>query len=283
MEKSYFKISKIDENTYNIFDPASVFCTLIIGKEKAILFDTCNGLDDLRSTVELITSLPITVFNSHGHIDHVGGNYQFDEVYIHQSEIPIAKNHLSIEMKVKQIENLKKQKIPPKFEEYYKFPEKFSEEEYLNREETTKYIPIDEGTILRLGERELEVVCISGHTPGGISLLDKHTKTLFSGDAISPFIWLHLDESTSVKACVESLYKVKRLDFKQIIASHLQQPLSKAFIDKFIACMKNIDVNKSRPFYAEIVGKKGLMYSEGGEPFKDPDFVAIVYSEDKLN
>lgn len=281
MSKEYFSINKLSENTYNIGDPAGVFCTLIVGKEKAILFDTCNGLGDLKSVVETITDLPLIVINSHGHIDHIGGNWQFDNIYIHKEEIETAKIHSSKEIREQTIKNLKEQKMPPKFEEYYEFPDEFSEEEFIERKEA-KYISLKEGTIFELGEREIEVIVIKGHTAGGIGLLDRKAEILFAGDAIAPFMWVYLDESTSVKSFIESLNYVKKFEFKQIIAAHSQQPLSKDIIDKLLACLKNIDISKSKPFYASAVAKEGLMYSEGGEPFKSPDFVAVVYSEEKL-
>lgn len=279
--KEYFSVQKINENTYNIFDPAMVFCTLIIGKDKVILFDTCYGLGDLKSVVESITNLPVTVINSHGHIDHIGGNWQFDKAYIHEEEIATAKIHSSKDIREKTIKNLKDQKIPPQFEEYYEFPTDFSEEEFIERKEA-EYIPLKEGTIFDLGEREVEVIVIKGHTGGGIGLLDMKSGMLFAGDAISPFTWIYLDESTSVKSFIESLKEVKKFEFNQIIASHSQKPLGKDIIDKLISCLENIDKSKSKPFYSPLVNREGLMYSEGGEPFKSPDFVAVVYLEEKL-
>ncbi len=45
-------------------------CTLVLGREKALLFDTMTGLGDLKGYVERLTDLPLTVVNSHGHFDH---------------------------------------------------------------------------------------------------------------------------------------------------------------------------------------------------------------------
>jgi glyoxylase-like metal-dependent hydrolase (beta-lactamase superfamily II) len=56
-------------------------CFLILGKEKALLWDTGIGIDHLRPLVEKITDLPVTVLISHDHFDHIGGNAEFDEVW----------------------------------------------------------------------------------------------------------------------------------------------------------------------------------------------------------
>ena len=43
-------------------------CFLILGKEKALLWDTGMGIDHLRPLVEKITDLPVTVLISHDHL-----------------------------------------------------------------------------------------------------------------------------------------------------------------------------------------------------------------------
>ena len=49
-------------------------CFLIRGREKALLVDTLTGVGSLRPFCEGLTGLPITVVNTHGHVDHVGSS-----------------------------------------------------------------------------------------------------------------------------------------------------------------------------------------------------------------
>ena len=56
---------------------------LVEGSDGALLIDTGLGIGKLREEVEAYTSLPYKVVDTHGHGDHSGGNYQFDEVYMH--------------------------------------------------------------------------------------------------------------------------------------------------------------------------------------------------------
>jgi glyoxylase-like metal-dependent hydrolase (beta-lactamase superfamily II) len=44
--------------------------------------------------------------------------------------------------------------------------------------------PLWDGEVVDLGDRELEVIALPGHTPGSIALLDRASGTLFSGDPI---------------------------------------------------------------------------------------------------
>ena len=54
---------------------------LIVGTERALLFDTGLGIGDIRAAVSELTDLDIVVVNSHTHYDHVGGNHLFGSVY----------------------------------------------------------------------------------------------------------------------------------------------------------------------------------------------------------
>ena len=63
----------INEYTTLIDDAGSSCAYLITGKEKALLIDTLNGVENLADIVRTITDLPVMVVNTHGHIDHAAG------------------------------------------------------------------------------------------------------------------------------------------------------------------------------------------------------------------
>lgn len=44
----------------------NVYCYLLVGSERALLFDTAYGEGNLREFVEEITDKPVMVVNSHG-------------------------------------------------------------------------------------------------------------------------------------------------------------------------------------------------------------------------
>jgi glyoxylase-like metal-dependent hydrolase (beta-lactamase superfamily II) len=58
-----------------------VISYLIVGKQRALLFDTGMGMSDIKKLTAELTRLPIIVLNSHTHDDHVGGNWQFKTIY----------------------------------------------------------------------------------------------------------------------------------------------------------------------------------------------------------
>jgi len=77
------KFEKLAEGTYAYsegINQSNIY--LVIGDERAALIDTGNGLSDLPTGIEEITDLPVIVINTHGHYDHIHGNYFFDTSYM---------------------------------------------------------------------------------------------------------------------------------------------------------------------------------------------------------
>src|ERR1700757_2255701 len=79
----WFEVYKIAPDTFAIYEPhqsEEVISYLILGHNKALLFDTGMGISDIHAVVTELTKLPIIVLNSHTHNDHVSGNWQFDTI-----------------------------------------------------------------------------------------------------------------------------------------------------------------------------------------------------------
>lgn len=297
-----YAVNQLKPNLYHIADPMGVFMTLIAGEEKALLLDTGHGIGHLDETIAQITELPLIVVNSHGHLDHVLGNRFFSEIYLHPAELPIYQQHTTHDRKQSIVAM---QKTSPGL-----FPVDFSSESYLAEYET-KILPINDGDVFDLGGVTLTVIHVPGHTPGGIALLNDRDRLLLTGDAVSPHVWMFLQESTSIDTYIHSLQKIQKLGnlYDGIIASHVPVLLPNEMIDRLIHCAKNIDPEKSVPFEPpfEDAGR-GIMYFEGFESLKEGlgmemldlatqplytlnldsldfstvTFVSIVYNEAKL-
>jgi glyoxylase-like metal-dependent hydrolase (beta-lactamase superfamily II) len=94
-QSEYFNLRRISvsEDWFEVYEIASnlfAFCetrhyenttvSLIIGPEKAALIDTGSGIGNLRKAIAEVTDKPVIVINTHTHLDHLGGNRQFDEI-----------------------------------------------------------------------------------------------------------------------------------------------------------------------------------------------------------
>ena len=75
---------KCSEDTWIInFMGGSQNMYLLEGKYGALLIDTGWGSGTLRAYVEKLTSKPITVALTHGHLDHAGGCGEWESVRMH--------------------------------------------------------------------------------------------------------------------------------------------------------------------------------------------------------
>src|ERR1700674_3321604 len=80
----WFEVYKIRPGVFAIYEPhqlEEVISYLILGSDKALLFDTGMGISNIQAVVAGLTKLPVSVVNSHTHNDHVGDNWRFNEVY----------------------------------------------------------------------------------------------------------------------------------------------------------------------------------------------------------
>ena len=90
-----FKVENVTDRIYRISMPY-VCCYLIVGETKAVLIDTGWGYGDLKSVVESITDLPITLVVSHAHPDHIGGDVQFGEAYLNERDFHMLESQSDV-------------------------------------------------------------------------------------------------------------------------------------------------------------------------------------------
>ena len=79
----WFEVYRAADGVFALVEPyqfQEAISYLIVGKDRALLFDSGLGLVPIRPVVEELTSLPVEVLNSHTHFDHVGGNAEFDRI-----------------------------------------------------------------------------------------------------------------------------------------------------------------------------------------------------------
>jgi glyoxylase-like metal-dependent hydrolase (beta-lactamase superfamily II) len=200
----WFEVYKVAPDTFAIYEPhqsEETISYLILGKEKALLFDTGMGISDIRKIVEELTKFPVIVLNSHTHNDHVGGNGQFDTIY--SMDTDFSRHNAQGSSVDAQAE------IAPG-EICGELPKGFDAKSYRTKSWTiSKYI--HDGDKLELGERSIEVISTPGHTPDSICLYDAANRLLFTGDTYYPAtIWLYRPE-TDLKLYEAS---VSRLEYQ---------------------------------------------------------------------
>lgn len=253
-KENYYKISNPFKNIYRIYEPGDIFSTLIIGDKKALLIDTGHGFENLREEVEKITSLPLIVMNTHGHLDHTGGNYLFDEIYINPKDIPLYYK----------FEKEKKMMIDT-YKELYKeknlimWTDDFEEEKFLKT--TTKtFIPLENNQIIDLGNRKLEIIEIPGHTLGHMVIFDYESGIVFSGDAVSTSIWIYYNNGISPEQYIKNLEILKKYPIRGFLSSHVENLLPPSLITELQNLIKERDPEKSKIFIHRRNGEKALIF-----------------------
>lgn len=165
----YFTIQSLDAQTFAIGEPRYAqqnYSYLIVGSQRAVLFDAGPGFRNIRKVAESLTELPITFVPSHFHYDHTGNEITFDRVAV--VDLPyIRARALDDRLTLNGSEHLGSA-------EGVAAPT-------LNINEW-----LAPGSIMYLGERQLQVLYTPGHTEDSISLLDLTSGLLFSGDFIYP-------------------------------------------------------------------------------------------------
>jgi len=173
----WFQVYRIRPGVHAIYEPhqfQEVLSYLIEGEERALLFDTGMGIAPIRPVVERITDLPVTVFNSHTHPDHVGGNHAFDRVVALDTEYTRrhAREGFSQERMASQVAPDALCRPLPSGTD----PGSYRIEPW------TIAGTVADGERIELGGRAVEVLHIPGHAPDAAALLDPERGLLFTGD-----------------------------------------------------------------------------------------------------
>lgn len=163
----YFLIVEIDPQTFAIVEPRyeqQNINYLIIGLDRAVLFDAGSGLRDVATAAATLTNKPITFVPSHLHYDHIGKGGPFAKIAL--IDLPhLRERAANDKLQLTWAEHLGSA-------EGYK-PPMLKVDEWL--------IP---NGVMSLGGRALRVLYTPGHTDDSISLLDTARGQLFSGDFI---------------------------------------------------------------------------------------------------
>ena len=239
---SWFEAYRVAPAVFAIYEPhqaEEVISYLILGKKRALLFDTGMGISDIKKLTTELTRLPVVVLNSHTHNDHVGGNWEFTDIY--GMDTDFTRNNAKGSREDAQGE------IAPG-EMCGKLPEGFDRQAYATRPWTiTSYIR--NGDHIDLGDRLLQVTATPGHTPDAICLLDRKNGLLFTGDTYYPApIWLFRPE-TDLNAYENSVRKLVALmpDINLVLGAHNIPVASPSVLPRLLVAFQEVRAGKVAP------------------------------------
>jgi glyoxylase-like metal-dependent hydrolase (beta-lactamase superfamily II) len=236
----WFEVYRIRPGIFAIYEPhqqEEVISYLILGKKRALLFDTGMGISNIKKLVEGLTDLPVSVVNSHTHNDHVGDNWRFSDIY--GMDTAFTRESAKGSTADAQAEITPDAICGP-------LPAGFDAKTYATRPfHITHWL--HGGEKIDLGGRVLEVIPTPGHTPDSISLWNAQNKLLFTGDMYYPGpIFLYRPE-TDLDAYVASIKKMNALGAKLLVPAHNVPVADPADLPRVLAAMEQIRSGKIKP------------------------------------
>jgi glyoxylase-like metal-dependent hydrolase (beta-lactamase superfamily II) len=147
---------------------------LVEGERDVAIIDTGTGAGDFPGLVASLSSKRPRVLQSHGHWDHKGHSYAFDDVLIHPSEAEGLRRDFPAQRYIAA--------FSPEHTETAFLPAGFDPSGGMRGTEATG--TIEHGDLIDLGDRVLEVIHTPGHSAGGVSFLDRTGRALFVADVV---------------------------------------------------------------------------------------------------
>ena len=230
MEREWFEVVELEPGVHAIGESLhdeNVACFLVEGRDRAALIDAGTGIGDLRGLVEELTSLPLTLVISHSHWDHVGSVSRFSgwaEVLVHPLEASRLRAGVPNERMRSYVGGDHLRGAPPAGLD-------------LDRIEITGVDPdgyLDDGSIVDLGGRTLEVLHVPGHSPGLLALLDRDSGALFTTDAVyGGSLYAHLP-GVDFPGYVETARRLGALEpeIRNVYPSHNERRLEPAILGR---------------------------------------------------
>lgn len=273
VDDDWFSVYKLPGDVYAIQEDGQwelVISYLVLGSDKALLWDTGMGFGDIKAVVEKLTDLPLTVVLSHHHRDHIGGMHQFDETICFDSEYTVEylTNGLPHEHADVQAEIGEGMFAKP-------LPEGCDLDTYhiIGKAPTGT---VQEGDVLDLGNRSLEVIHTPGHTADGIMLLDRENSILFTGDTYYPD-WLYaFSEDSDLPTYVDTMNKVATIateaNIEWLYTSHMETVHGNEVLAEVATAMQAILDGEKTNYELDEEGLRHYTF--------DNDIVIITLDED---
>lgn len=254
MEISGLHVLNLIEGILHIGDATGAFATLVLGKKNAFLADTTSGLFDLANVVRSLTDLPLIVANTHGHIHHVGGNYQFAKVYLNPLDRARAQSGCDKGIRNRMLEAYPNVTLP---------------EDRLNAflgyrlENVEELLP---GVCFELGGEDVEAIPLPNHTEGSMGFLCKKRRLLIAGDSLAPWMCLYGPGASSLTEHIALLKKMEEDPrFDRFLSAHSSCLWEKSTLHVFRSCAENAAAGRTThyvdPTFPEITGEQFIQGS----------------------
>ena len=251
--QNFYKIIPLKDDVYRITSLENVFMELLVGTDKALLIDTGYGFGHLKETVRSITDKPLYIVNTHGHVDHTCGNFQFEETaYISEDDVDLMHRHNTPEFRAESVRLAQHVQDWETGKEVYGLPEDFDQDWYVSGG-CGNYALLKEGMVFDLGGKTIRTIKTPGHTKGGMSFLYEEENWLYVGDEANVFLWLFDNDATDRKTHLKTLDKIMDIAPARLYGGHGPDHYTLEDVKMFKRAAIEADYDKGIPFATPIM------------------------------
>lgn len=254
-QNKFFTAIRVDRQITQISGLAGEKCYLVEGKDRTLLIDGLTGIGSLRAFVRELTEKPVAMVVTHGHLDHTGAAWEYEEAFIHPDDIAL----LYTDMHSAAARRLDFACLFTRFGIPLRTAP--TPEDVIPACPVKTY-PVYDGDVFDLGETALEVIHVPGHTFGSIMLLDRKKRLIFGGDGLNANTLLNLPGSASIEEYHRSLQHLKQYekDFDVFWNGHDAQAVPKSIVDDgLLLCRKILDRTDAAVANNDIFGGESLV------------------------
>ena len=176
-DQGWFEVRRFPHAVTMIREPhhfEDVKSYLIEGSRDVAVLDTGTGAGDFAGLVGSLSSLRPRVLQTHADWDHIGASFRFEEVLVHPSEAEKLRAGFPPARYAAE--------FSPELADLSRLPGDFDPSAGIPGRIPTGWL--EHGDRVDLGERVLEIFHTPGHSPGGVSFLDREARALFVGDLL---------------------------------------------------------------------------------------------------
>jgi len=253
----WFHVQTLAPGVWQLTEPGHVCMWLVTGARRAVLIDTGCGFVPLRPLVEQLTPLPVTVLQTHHHVDHIGSSHEFDEVLIHPAGVPGLASGPPREL----LEAYREYTLAmdAAFSTYAELDDRYFH--LLRDEHRLRPLPpsirdgswaipgveatgtVDDGNTIDLGGRTLRLLHTPGHSPADVSIELVDEGLLFGGDTVNTGpVYVQIPGESSVPQLRASLARLaaraQTEGYQRVFCSHfLRTAVPPSYLQQQVAAL----------------------------------------------
>jgi glyoxylase-like metal-dependent hydrolase (beta-lactamase superfamily II) len=265
-DREWFEVRRFPDGVTMIGEPhhrEDVKVYLIEGDRDVAVLDTGTGAGDFSGLVASLSSRRPRILQTHAHWDHIGASHRFADVLVHPAEAEALRVGFPADRYTAVFSG---DAVAPG-----RLPAEFDPGPGIPGREPTGWL--EHGDRIDLGQRELEVLHTPGHSPGGVSFLDRQARALFVGDLLYLGRMLLFFPGSDPTAFRESLRLVAGLagEVETVYPAHNETPIVAEEMVAIRDAYETVWAGRAPDHFGSAYGYRVAIHDFGRYSFLLPD------------